>query len=75
MKNKTEIFKSYSDFCKRDDRSINGVDEKYSKDNPKYEEDNASNAGCWNCTKCTRCIKCKDCTGGIGWVGCEGYTE
>ena len=55
---KTQIFKSYSEFKQRSDRSINGVDESFAKEHPNYEVDNSTNKGCWNCYECSECYDC-----------------
>lgn len=62
MNNKTQIFKHYSDFSKREDKKINGVSLEFAKDNPNFEEDNINNTGCWNCTDCRDCTYCRGCT-------------
>ncbi len=48
---KTEIFENYSAFLNRSDKDINGVDAKFAKAHPNYEEENSSNRGCWCCSK------------------------
>ena len=61
MKNKTQVFKTYSDFLGRENKSINGVSEKFARDNPNYAEDNETNLGCWDCYECSSCSYCRDC--------------
>jgi hypothetical protein len=75
---KTEIFETYEDFLKRDDKSVNGVSPKFAEKNPNYKADNKKNTGCWNCIECEGCEDCKyckwckDCEGCEGCDGCEG---
>ena len=38
--NKTKIFNSYSEFLKREDKSINGVSPEFAEAHPDYEKDN-----------------------------------
>ena len=58
---KTEISKSYEDFLNRPDKNVNGVSPEFAKKNPDWEEDNATNTGCWNCKSCDSCYFCKSC--------------
>jgi hypothetical protein len=62
---KTQIFNSYEDFLKREDKFINGVSKEFAEENPDYEEANSTNSYCWNCEYCTYCWDCRDC------VSCE----
>ena len=66
---KTQVFESYIDFIKREDKSINGVSPEFAKNNPDYEVDNNSNIGCWNCRGCKECQEC------IGSEECEECYE
>ncbi len=59
---KTEIFKSKSDFYKREDKSVNGVSESFAERNSNYVSDNESNKGCWNCSDCSDCSGCSYCS-------------
>lgn len=65
---KTQIFNSYQEFQEREDKTINGVSPEYAKRNPNYQEDNATNQGCYESSGCTGSIDClqswnlKDCT-------------
>ena len=75
---KTEIFNSYTEFLNRNDKNINGVDRKFSEENPNYLEDNSSNEGCWNCRgcrDCQDCQSCNDCYSCRNCILCEGRTE
>ena len=77
----TQIFDSYSDFMKREDKKINGVSKAFSENNPDFEKDNETNEGCWDCSgcrfcrysiDCRRCLDCRflsDCSGCIGYRG------
>jgi len=60
--NKTQIFKSYSDFRNREDKTLNGVSEEFAQKNPKWEEQNATNKGCYNCSSCSSCSYCSSCS-------------
>lgn len=66
----TVIFKDFSDFTKRKDKTVNGVSEDFAKENTDFENDNATNKGCWNCTDCTRCKSCTDCEGCEYFIRC-----
>jgi len=53
---KTLVFENEQEFCKRKDKTINGVSPKmlekyYQNDIAKAIEDNKTNRGCWNCYK------------------------
>jgi len=61
--NQTQIFKSYSDFLNRPDKTINGVSKDFAKMYPNYIETNLTNKGCWDCVDCTNCHYCSNCTG------------
>ena len=58
----TQIFESYSDFLRREDKNINGVDKDFANAYPNYEEQNETNNGCWNCSRCSGCSDCSDCS-------------
>ena len=62
----TQIFATYGDFLKREDKAVNGVSPEFAKSNPDYEEQQETNQGCWNCVYCKDCKDCKNC------VGCWG---
>ena len=68
---KTEVFKNYADFRKREDKNINGVSPYYAENNPNYEVDNNSNIGCWNCLGCEDCKVCEECNGCKDCIGCD----
>lgn len=68
---KTEVFKTYKDFRKRADKNVNGVSAEFAESNPDYQEQNATNRGCWNCLGCSNCINCTGCTGCTGCAGCS----
>jgi len=57
----TKIFKSYDEFLNRKDKSLNGVSEGFSKNNPNYLIENKTNVGCWNCSGCSHCFDCAHC--------------
>lgn len=57
----TEIFKSYKEFKRRPDKSVNGVDAKFAAAFPEYESHNDTNHGCWNCVECRNCTDCINC--------------
>ena len=59
--NRTQIFKSLSDFLTREDKSINGVNLAFSKMQPNWDADNLTNQGCWNCHSCTNCLRAISC--------------
>ena len=65
MTNKTQVFDTFNAFMQRKDKKINGVSKDFAEDNPDFEDQNATNEGCWNCqdcTNCTDCINCINCT-------------
>lgn len=57
----TQIFKNYSEFYNRQDKTINGVSEQFALDHPDYEKENQTNEGCWNCSDCSDCSRCSRC--------------
>jgi len=72
MENKTQIYKSWSEFYNRTDKEINGVSEDFAKENPDYLKENESNKGCWNCSDCSDCSRCSGCSGCSDCSGCSG---
>src|SRR3990167_2688685 len=60
---KTQIFDSYSEFFKREDKEVNGVNPQFAKDNPDFEKQNETNKGCWCCSDCSDCSRCSRCSG------------
>lgn len=52
-KQKTQIFKSWTEFYNRENKELNGVSEEFAKENQNYETDNEDNNGCWNCSDCS----------------------
>lgn len=58
---KTEIFESYEEFCKREDKSVNGVSRGFSKEHPAFSLMNGTNKACWDCYDCNDCIGCNHC--------------
>lgn len=72
----TLIFKSYTDFLNREDKSINGVSETFAKGNANWDIQNINNVGCWNCATSTGCsfsrglVDCTDCTDCVDCSGC-----
>ena len=69
--NQTQVFKSYSDFLKRVDKTVNGVSEDFAKKNTDYLENNNTNKGCWNCKGCSDCFDCSGCSGCFACVDLE----
>jgi len=73
---KTKIFKTYTEFSNREDKSINGVSQEFASSNPCYENDNLSNTNCWNCLNCleskdcTDCVNCFICDNCLGCLNC-----
>ncbi len=57
----TKIFKTFSEFTDRPDKSVNGVSPTFAKEHPYYESDNKGNVGCWECIDCWGCVECIDC--------------
>ena len=55
---KTQIFKTYTDFLKRENKEINGVSELFATNNPDFELKNKTNKGCWCCYGCYDCYGC-----------------
>ena len=60
---KTQVFLDQDAFNRRKDKTINGVTLEFAEMNPNYEQENATNQGCWNCAKCNNCVNCDTCTG------------
>lgn len=58
---KTKIYKSYSQFLKRKDKTVNGVSPEFAENYPNYSDMNVTNKGCWNCRYCSDCSSCIDC--------------
>lgn len=56
---KTEIFKSYLEFLRREDKTVNGVSPEFAEKHPDYEKQNATNKGCWDCSRCSGCSSAK----------------
>jgi hypothetical protein len=56
----TKIYKSYSDFCSRENKNENGVSEEFVASNPSWEKMNETNKGCWSCSGCSDCSDCSD---------------
>jgi hypothetical protein len=74
----TKIYKSYSEFQKREDEKINGVSEEFAKLNPDFIADNETNIGCWqcmSCKNCEHCFFCYSCENCQFCVMCEGCLE
>ena len=72
---KTQIFDSYSEFFKREDKEVNGVNPQFAKDNPDFEKQNETNKGCWccsDCSDCSDCSGCSDCSDCSGCSRCSG---
>lgn len=63
-----EIFRDYSDFIERKDKTINGVDEDFAIKHPDYSEMSYHNAGCWNCIDCYNCDYCSYC---VDCISCD----
>lgn len=57
----TQIFNTYYEFCRRPDKSVNGVSPEFAASHSNWEADNASNVGCWNCSLCSFCVLCSSC--------------
>jgi hypothetical protein len=68
---KTKIYPDYSSFCAREDKKLNGVSAQFAKDNPEYENKNATNEACWNCSDCSDCYGCSRCYDCSGCYGCS----
>ena len=73
--NQTQVFKSYSDFLKRVDKTVNGVSEDFAKKNTDYLENNNTNKGCWNCKGCSDCFDCKGCFDCKDCSDCKGCSD
>ena len=58
---KTQIFPTYADFLKREDKAVNGVSPEFAKNHPDYEKQNETNQACWDCKACEACKACKRC--------------
>jgi hypothetical protein len=72
---KTVIFKDYSEFLNRTDKSVNGVSVAFAEQNPEYKEQNQTNQGCWNCMGCSDCIDCRGCSDCSYCMGCRGCSD
>lgn len=51
---KTEIFKDWSAFYARSDKTLNGVTKEFADANPELDKERGSD-GCWNCSGCSGC--------------------
>ena len=60
---KTQIFPTYADFLKREDKAVNGVSPEFAKNHPDYEKQNETNQACWDCKACEACKACGRCVG------------
>ena len=68
---KTQIFETYSDFLKREDKAVNGVSPEFAKNRPDYEKQNETNQACWDCDNCEDCKDCKACDNCKDCKACE----
>lgn len=59
---KTEIYENYDAFLGREDKSLNGVTQRFVDANPAWAEERR-NKGCWNCYHCSDCSDCSGCSG------------
>ena len=71
---KTQIFKSYSEFLSRKDKTVNGVSEGFAELHPNFEKENLTNVGCWNCSDCDLCTNCCDCFACSACITCLDCT-
>jgi hypothetical protein len=67
----TQIFETYKDFLKREDKSINGVSPDFAREYPNWDADNSTNKGCWNCIYCRNCNYCNYCNYCYGCNNCN----
>jgi len=58
----TQIFANYSEFLRREDKEINGVDQAFAADHHEWEKENETNKACWNCSGCSDCSDCSGCS-------------
>ena len=72
---KTQIFKSYADFLKREDKEINGVDSEFANAHPNYEKENETNKRCFNCSNCSNCSRCSDCSDCYDCSNCSDCSD
>jgi len=56
---KTKVFDTYKAFSNREDKSVNGVSQRFAEENPNWQEMNKTNKGCWNCQNCNSCDNCE----------------
>ena len=54
----TNMYNSYEEFCKREDKTHNGILNESLDEVPDYNKDGATNIGCWECIKSTYCVNC-----------------
>ena len=70
----TKIYANYEDFCKREDKSLNGMTIKTRDEllkNCGKNDTNTACRGCWNCIACSYCDDCIRCTGCEACVNCR----
>ena len=72
---KTEIFKTYADFYRREDKEVNGVSPAFAEEHPDFEKQNETNKRCWNCSGCSDCSDCSDCSRCSGCSGCSDCSD
>jgi hypothetical protein len=65
----TQIFYNHEAFLNREDKSINGVNQLFVRDNPNWEQDDRC-TGCWNCIHCINCTNCDDCSNCVNCIEC-----
>jgi len=54
----TKIYKDYSEFLKREDKTENGVSAYFAENNANWEKENETNKACWSCSGCSDCSGC-----------------
>lgn len=60
---RTQLFEKFSDFQNREDKTVNGFIAAQAKNFPDWEQDNATNVGCWNCRDCKNMYYSEGCSG------------
>ncbi|MGI4873162.1 MAG: hypothetical protein ACRYFX_18535 [Janthinobacterium lividum] len=59
----TQIFFTYLEFLRREDKNMNGVSPAFAERHADYEAQNETNRGCYDCSGCSRCSRCSGCYG------------
>jgi len=68
---KTIMYKNYTAFLAREDKTLNGVSEDFAREHPEVLFEDTNNIACFNCVSCNNCIACEKCTNCDDCVRCN----